>query len=142
MGNYSRSGLKCRSFQMLKRISASLFIVLLAGQVWAGVCGCVSDAKSGMNCCKRSRSETKMRGRSCCGDSCGMKAQSNPPRSQSAQDSFAADTDTPALAPFTVPNNGRRHSVGLDLSKASCGTAHALFARPPNLVIAHHSFRI
>lgn len=66
---------------MWKRLTALLFIIFLAGQVWAGVCGCMQSGMKGMACCKHKKAKgDSMRRTDCCDGPCGMRTSDRQPR--------------------------------------------------------------
>ena len=72
---------------MLKRIAALIFVLVLAGQVLAGVCVCFDEkggSHSKMSCCKKSKADApSISKRACCDSVCGQPASDPSPRSAS-----------------------------------------------------------
>lgn len=127
---------------MFKRTLSLLFVFLLAGQVWAGVCGCLGGTGSEMKCCKRSTEQAKIGAKRCCGDICAEKSHTQAPRSQSENHQTSVGVVQSASTTFSLPDfvlakDGSRRN---DLK--STERAPALLARPPDLFLKHHSFRI
>lgn len=64
---------------MLRRLIAVFFVLALAGQIYAGVCGCVGG-KSELEhaCCKpKTAVENSMQGKACCETICAMSQSEN-----------------------------------------------------------------
>ena len=129
---------------MLKRFAALLFVLTLAGNVWAGICDCFEGSNhSESKCCKRDRSgKTALSTQPCCGDECGQGDFVNVHRTQ-------ADTQVKIPLPTYIVGGDalkfgqigpfefehfKRYLPGRDFRPH--------FPRPPNLYIKHNSFLI
>jgi hypothetical protein len=128
---------------MLKRLAAFLFIFVIAGQVSAGVCGCVrGETESKHSCCKRDKKAgDSIRGKSCCDVDC-MAGQSDRP---------VQDRTTPQAKLQFKTADQPREALKLTFepvpiqSTVSVNrfTNHRLkYARPPELYLRHHAFLI
>ena len=64
---------------MLRRLIAVFFVLALAGQIYAGVCGCVGGkSESAHACCKpKTAIENSMQGKTCCETACVMSRSEN-----------------------------------------------------------------
>jgi hypothetical protein len=128
---------------MMKRLATFLFILVIAGQVSAGVCGCVGgESKSKHSCCKRAKKAVdSIQKKSCCGSDC-MARQSDRPvqdrRSPQARLQFQS-VDEPLHVPkFTFERTTADRAV-----LVNDFTNHRLkYARPPELYLRHHAFLI
>ena len=70
---------------MLKRVTALFFILILAGHVWAGVCGCLEmrGHRTGkVSCCKKKKAQPTVRAKNCCDAVCTAPMGERSPRSQ------------------------------------------------------------
>ena len=73
---------------MLKRIAAFLFIFAIAGQVYAGVCGCLNgESRKQHSCCKKQKfAGDSIKAKGCCDTECMV----------SQHEKLAADRTDPA----------------------------------------------
>ena len=128
---------------MLKRLTAFLFVLMIAGNVFAGVCGCIGDADHQDPCCKRElNAKDSFSAKPCCDDNCVTSGSVSTPRTQGestvkipipadeiavvAIRNFAFDLSTVRRSEITVPFVDKR----------------LIFPRPPDLYLKHHSFLI
>src|SRR5947209_20214456 len=68
---------------MLKRLTAILFIFVMAGQISAGVCGCLGgDSRPQHSCCERKKSVgDALRRKGCCDDNdCSIRQSERLPQ--------------------------------------------------------------
>ncbi|MBV6495104.1 MAG: hypothetical protein DYH05_07840 [Acidobacteria bacterium ACB1] len=127
---------------MLRRLSAILFILALAGQIYAGVCGCMGgESEAAHACCKpKTAVENSMQGKACCETVCAMSHSENtvPDRLETiAKITFQASepptVPTFAFAPRSVVRTSNTPTrVLLD----------AAHVRPPELYLRHRAFLI
>ena len=128
---------------MLKRLAAIFFIFVIAGQVSAGVCGCLGDAgKPQHSCCKRQKANRDaIRQKGCCDEDCAMQPSERSPQDRTnvtAKISVKAVAEPPSvrLEKFHPLSEGN----AVPLVKTSL---HRLkYSRPPELYVRHHSFLI
>lgn len=128
---------------MLKRLTALFFILAVAGQAWAGVCGCFKDDGANRHaCCKKQRSDvTSMSRTGCCDTDCAISTSENGPRSTAENPvriSLKAQV-TAAILPIFAPQ-----PLPTDVSRVAPSRASRWhqYSRPPNLYLFHHSFLI
>jgi hypothetical protein len=126
---------------MWKRFTALLFILMLGGQVWAGVCGCLENGAPRMKCCKKKQKAEgdSMSRTQCCDSACGILAHDRLPRSQ-------------ADAAFKLPVVADAIRVAFDFRPRSAFRAAPVsrpnlavpsrLSRPPDLYLRNHSFLI
>ena len=128
---------------MLKRLTAIFFIFLIAGQVSAGVCGCLSDVSQPQHsCCRHKRSANDaVRRKGCCDNDCAMSQSERLPQDRTIT-SFeitskaVAQPLTPKVENFTavaVPNMA---------FAVTAGDHRLKYSRPPELYLRHHAFLI
>jgi len=131
---------------MLKRTAAIFFILVVAGQAWAGVCGCLkSEVQAGHSCCKKkSKSETpSISPKGCCDQHCFWTATETNPRSQS--DKAATDLGTKIKAePIDRAVWAFRSVSVVPPAPSPPFLNHRLrYSRPPDdLYLRNHSFLI
>src|SRR5436309_947504 len=67
---------------MLKRLIAIFFIFLIAGQVSAGMCGCLRDVSQPQHsCCRHKKSANdSIRQKGCCDNDCAMSQSERLPQ--------------------------------------------------------------
>ena len=126
---------------MWKRLTALLFILILGGQVWAGVCGCFDGGAPRMKCCKRDKlKKDTISKKPCCDSVCGTPTNDLQSRFQSETAfKLPAIAEVPLIAfsfrPRTIlfrPQPVRANRIDWP----------AQFSRPPNLYIKNQSFLI
>ncbi len=129
---------------MLKRFAAILFVLALAGNVWAGLCDCFEGANhSESDCCKRDRSgNTSISKKPCCGSECGESAfvTVNSTLTDTAV-KIPHQAGLLSINPFFFESLGISHPDG-SRSAGPHIEYHPQFPRPPNLYIKHNSFLI
>src|SRR5690606_9889529 len=128
---------------MLRRLTALVFVLFLAGNVWAGLCGCIDGGDhSASACCKRERSEhTSISPKPCCGSECGQPAMSNVHRTKSESGVKVFGSHIPAepvrsFVPMPLIGLEREPLFVIQYPQ------DPLFPRPPDLFIKHSSFLI
>jgi len=127
---------------MLRRVAAILFILALAGQIYAGVCGCMGgESETAHACCKpKTAIENSMQGKACCETACAMSHSGNviPDRLETlAKITFQAVEPTAAPSfPFVAPSIVRNAYAPIRSLR------DAAYVRPPELYLRHHAFRI
>src|SRR5690606_6635861 len=128
---------------MQRRLAVIVFLLAIAGNVWAGVCHCLDDGDhSSASCCKRKfDAEPSFSAKPCCGDECG---QSNTSVVRAVQ------TDQLTKVSFTlqpIDSFDFRPEIdpgGANAYVSGC-TAAALrvpLPRPPDLYLIHRSILI
>lgn len=129
-------------FSMTKRFFSALFILILAGSVWAGVCGCAGGGGAKMKCCKKSSAQKAMGKKRCCGSVCGTETRQGSSIVSSEKGwRFSADEEAlelpeiskygafqPAAEPFVAPGS----SLYVALPRAN----------PPDLTVLNRTFRL
>lgn len=133
---------------MLKRFAALLFVIALAGQVWAGVCLCLKggedDAHAAMmSCCKREKADTTvMSAKSCCDRPCGESDGNELPRSASDTSFKIPAPVLSAVEKLIAPlRRSPNFAARLPISKRS-GDAPLQLSHPPDLYLQNHAFLI
>ena len=126
---------------MLKRLAAIVFILAIAGNLSAAVCGCVGGDKTVHSCCKKNSGDrASIRAKGCCGATCAMShSQSSP---QDRTETIKVTFKTPigaAPAPLV-----RAAVASVDnFALPAPFTNHRLkYSRPPELYLRHHAFLI
>lgn len=128
---------------MLKRLAAILFIFAVAGQVSAGVCGCLeSGLEHQHSCCRHERSDRDtLRGKGCCDSDCAMTQSEKLP-----QDRASADIKLTLKAvaePATLKLENYAPITIVSLAPFIASIDHRLkYSRPPELYVRHHAFLI
>jgi hypothetical protein len=129
---------------MVKRFAAFLFVLTLAGNVWAGLCGCFDDASHPeSNCCKRERAETSsVSKKPCCESECGQAGFVNVHRTQTDSSvKIPVPASLESIGPFVFDSVGfRRLVISRGDHQASDHRPH--FPRPPNLYLKNSSLLI
>ena len=128
---------------MLKRLTAILFIFLVAGQVSAGICGCVVDnTQPQHSCCKRQKASADvLRQKGCCENDCAMSQSERLPQDRAGvafkiSSKAIAQPATPKLESFTPV-------AAQTIALAAIATDHHLkYSWPPELYLRHHAFLI
>jgi hypothetical protein len=128
---------------MLKRLTAILFIFVMAGQISAGVCGCLGGESRPQHSCCRHKLSTKdaIRQRGCCDNECAMQQSEKLPQDRT---NATVKVSLKALiqpAALTLENFApvKRQSV----APTVVATDHRLkYSRPPELFLRHHAFLI
>lgn len=128
---------------MLKRIAALLFVLAIAGQVYAGVCGCMdANDEATHSCCKRSRSSSgAIKAKDCCAADCSRPQTERPTQDRSnprPQIKLQAVTPSVQLPAVSV----ERTSVTPLLTKQRLTDHRLKRPRPPELYLRHHAFLI
>lgn len=130
---------------MLKKFAAFVFVIVLTGQVWAGVCICIGgeeDSHAKMSCCKKDKVEANsIAAKSCCDSPCGESGRDKLPRSQTDS---AVKIPAPVLAAVEKLINSLakpNYAAPLDIPKRA-GDAPLRFSHPPDLYLQNHAFLI
>jgi hypothetical protein len=131
---------------MLKHIAALLFILVLAGQVLAGVCVCLDGKGSGhasMTCCKRKKAVTpSMKKKSCCGSLCSQPVNDNLPRSLSESSIKIPIAVRTAVEKLIISLNPRSIQAMHPPVPKRAREALLLKSNPPELYLYNHAFLI
>jgi len=128
---------------MLKKLTAIFFIFLIAGQVSAGICGCVVDnSQPQHSCCKAQKaSADALRRKGCCDNDCAM---SRSERLTQDRAGVAFKFSSKAIAQPATPKFESFAPVAAQtIASASTAIDHRLkYSRPPELYLRHHAFLI
>jgi hypothetical protein len=131
---------------MLKRIAALLFIIVLAGQVLAGVCVCLDEKGSGhskMSCCKRKKIVVpSMSKKPCCDSPCGQPMSETLPRSLSDSSIKIPLAERTAVEKLLISLNRRTTQAMLPPVHKRSKEASLRKSNPPNLYLYNHAFLI
>ena len=128
---------------MLKRLTAIFFVFVIAGQVSAGVCGCVGgENKARHSCCKRDKTAgDSIRSKGCCDADCMVRQSDRPVQDRTApqaQLQFQTADEPLEVLKFTFERAPVYRTVSVNDF-----TNHRLkYARPPELYLRHHAFLI
>ncbi|MEO6334858.1 MAG: hypothetical protein ABIO91_07720 [Pyrinomonadaceae bacterium] len=128
---------------MLKRLVAVLFIFVIAGQVSAGVCGCIGDeSKAQHSCCKRNNlGVDEMRAPGCCDTNCTASASERVVQDRSER--AAKIQFKQAIAPAAIQRVAFQPLPAVRTVTVSAVSDHRLtYSRPPNLFLLHRAFLI
>lgn len=128
---------------MGRRISALIFIFLMAGQAWSAVCPCRTTSKQVHACCKPKKEKSNYAAtKGCCdGSGCFTDRGSN-----QVVTTLSANPDiivvqagsTTALPVSVAPAPIIKSTISLSRYD---GFLHR-YARPPDLYVRHHAFLI
>lgn len=117
-----------------------LLLLSLAGQVWAGVCGCVDETNDSHNCCKPDKSgKDSLAAPPCCSGDCESITSSQIPGKNTdriSKDLWSKQMVPGAKSAFrpTLPLADR------SIEWLSKPTGHRLkLARPPDALYLRHS---
>jgi hypothetical protein len=128
---------------MVKRLVALLFIFVIAGQVSAGVCGCMGlGNKPKHSCCKRSKDKANaFKAKGCCGANCMVGRTERPAQDRTASSpeiKFQEVRDFVPVIPIVL-KPVTRHATHTPAPFANHRLKHP---RPPDLFLLHHAFLI
>lgn len=127
---------------MLRRFVAILFVLALAGQIYAGVCGCMGgESEAAHACCKpKTAIENSIQGKACCETVCAMSH---------SEDLVADRLETiakitfQASEPAIVPSFAFLPTYTVHTSDAPTRILlRAAYVRPPELYLRHRAFLI
>ncbi|MEO8574867.1 MAG: hypothetical protein ABI481_12950 [Pyrinomonadaceae bacterium] len=128
---------------MLKRLAAVLFIFVIAGQVSAGVCGCLGDESNTQHsCCKRNKlGVDEMRAPRCCDTNCAASASEKVAQDRGER---AAKTQfKQTLEPAAVQRVSFQTFPVVRPVTVSAFSDHRLkYSRPPDLFLLNRAFLI
>lgn len=128
---------------MVKRLTALFFIFLIAGQAYAGVCGCLSGQSMPHHaCCKRQKLKIdSMRATTCCDTDCILRQSEKLPQDKSqAVDKLKFQ---PIAEPSAVVQISSLPVLVRMVPAALPKFDHRLkFARPPDIVVLNCAFLI
>ncbi|HMS09184.1 MAG TPA: hypothetical protein PKE66_06860 [Pyrinomonadaceae bacterium] len=128
---------------MKRRFAAIIFVLTIAGNIWAGVCNCVeTGGDSVSSCCKREKVQgTAMSAQPCCEELCGDEGFVNVHRANADAQVKLPIAKLIAAEPFVpfIPVRIVQHSPP---SGAERLIATPQLPRPPDLFIRHNSFLI
>lgn len=128
---------------MLKRFASLLFIFAIAGQVYAGVCGCLGgDDEATHSCCKSNKaSGDAIKAKDCCAADCEVRQadrltqdRSNP----TPQINLQAARPTTSFPAISVEWAAIERSVTI----RQFARHRVKHPRPPELYLRHHAFLI
>jgi hypothetical protein len=128
---------------MLGRLAALLFVLVIAGQVSAGMCGCLGgETSSEHRCCKAAKFEgDSFRTKSCCDTDCMARQSEKVPQDR---------TELTIKIKFKAVFEPLASETVL-LTKVTARSAFVAplywndrlkYARPPALYLRHHAFLI
>jgi hypothetical protein len=127
----------------MKRLVALLFIFAIAGQVSAGVCGCLGgETKSKHSCCIRKKTvRDTISAKGCCETNCLARQAENIVQDRtepSAKIKFHVAVERVSMQYALFPPVSARAGVSI---KPFAGD-RLKYARPPDLYLRHHAFLI
>lgn len=127
---------------MLKRLSALVFVLAVAGQASAGVCNCPGfSTKKTHSCCKPVDSKVPVIStKGCCDPDCNVFGTQTADRSRIQASLKLTPIATGVV--IEIPRMLSSAYVGLWQPVVFPIDQRFELARPPNLFILHHSFRI
>jgi hypothetical protein len=128
---------------MQKRLAVLVFLLAIVGNVWAGVCHCLTDDDHGRaSCCKREKvEEPSFSAQPCCGDECGPPLSTGIRAVQADQLTKISFTLQPVEDFYFQPkveSTGISAYVPGDLA----APGRLYLPRPPELYLVHQSFLI
>jgi len=129
---------------MLKRLTALVFMFVLAAQISGGVCGCLGGVSEDTHsCCKREKSAIdSMQSKACCDSNCTVTQSErvSQDRTQAAAKLNFSQAAEPATAFERTPF---RPLIAPETVTISHYTDNRLkYSRPPALYLRHHAFLI
>ncbi|MER3429692.1 MAG: hypothetical protein C4324_01380 [Blastocatellia bacterium] len=130
-------------WRMLKRVAAIFFVLLIAGNAWAAVCGCIDGGNRKMpSCCKKQQEgRNSMAAKQCCGGDCFVQ-------SGNSRSSVKSEPIVRLSAPQAAAQNELNISPAIFAPAVSSRRPRTSSYRrphlppPPNLYIKHHSILI
>ena len=128
---------------MLKRLAAVLFIFVIAGQVSAGVCGCLGAENTDQHsCCKRNKlGVDEMRAPACCDKNCIATVSER--LSQDRTELSVKLKFKVAIEPAAMQRVLFQPLPIVRPVTVSAFADHRLkYSRPPNLFLLHRAFLI
>lgn len=128
---------------MKRRFAAIIFVLTIAGNIWAGVCDCVEmGGDSVSSCCKREKMQgTAMSAQPCCEELCGDEGFVNVHRANADAQVKLPITKLVVAEPF-VPFIPVRIVQQSPPPGEQSLIATPQLPRPPDLFIRHNSFLI
>ena len=128
---------------MLKRLAAIFFVFVIAGQVSAGVCGCVGgESESKHSCCKRDKlAGDSIRSKGCCDTDCMVRQSDRPIQDRTTHQAnleFQSADEPLKVLKLTF----ERIQVPRTVTVMHFFNHRLKFARPPALYLRHHAFLI
>jgi hypothetical protein len=130
---------------MFKRFAVLFFILVVAGQAWAGICGCLNtQAQPSHSCCKRSKksSVTTVASKGCCDQDCSWSAGQRTPLSQSENSAVDVSSKVKAQPLTRIVWSLPILAVEQPVQAAPYLNHRLRYSRPPDLYLRHHSFLI
>ena len=130
----------------LKWLTSLVILLALTGAVWAGVCGCLSEQKTGHSCCKKDTSSGDyMAAKTCCSADCEtiIASVGKTPQKKSDISQFKAPAPA-AEAPeaFKIGWLARVFRSESPRADPRTGDNRLRLARGPDLYLRHNSFLI
>jgi hypothetical protein len=128
---------------MVKRLVALLFILVIAGQVSAGVCGCIGNGgKQKHSCCKRKKvGADSLSRKGCCGTNCMVR--------QSGRIVQDGTSPAPEIKFQTLRDTTPVIAIGFEpvalhrvVFLANFSNHRLRYSRPPDLFLLHRAFLI
>jgi len=127
---------------MLRRFAAIIFVLALAGQIYAGVCGCMGgESETAHACCKpKTAIENSMQGKACCETACTMSHSENtvPDRLETLANITFQAAEPSVVTSFTF----EAPTIVLKSIAPMRTVRGAASLRPPDLYLRHRAFRI
>jgi hypothetical protein len=132
---------------MLKRLFALVFIFVLGGQVWAGVCLCWQGSEEGghakMSCCKKEKVQApSISAKTSCDSPCGTPTNDRLPRSQSDASIKVPLPVLSAVEKFVNALPVRANFEAPPLISKRSGDLPLQLSHSPDLYLQNHSFLI
>ena len=128
---------------MKRRFAAIIFVLTLAGNIWAGICHCVDfGGDSVSSCCKREKVQgTAMSAQPCCEELCGDEGFVNVHRANADAQVKLPIAKLIAAEPFVPFIRVRIADLNPPRSPDRIFGRPQL-PRPPDLFVRHNSFLI
>ena len=129
---------------MLKRVTALFFILILAGHVWAGVCGCLEmrgHQAGKVSCCKKKKAKPAVRAKNCCDAVCTAPMGERSPRSPGEATVKVPAPVTAAVEKLIVSLGWKPRLARAPLAPEVAVSSRPLF-HPPDIYLQNHAFLI
>ncbi|CAN5729723.1 hypothetical protein BH24ACI3_BH24ACI3_07550 [soil metagenome] len=129
---------------MLRHFAAIIFVLTIAGNIWAGVCHCVEmSSKSASSCCKRPKIQgDAFSAKACCDELCGGAANLSVHRTHADSSNKIPAPNFVAALPSIPFNPVSSINEFLSPVSAEVDIGPAQLSRPPDLYLKHQAFLI
>ena len=130
---------------MFKRFAVLFFILVVAGQAWAGICGCLNtQAQPSHSCCQRSKksSVTTVSPKGCCDKDCYWTSNQKTPLSQFDNSTLDVSSKLKAEPIARIVWTQTAPTVLQPIPPPPFLNHRLRYSRPPDLYLRHHSFLI